>query len=188
MVFENIVASILEKHLGQYVLGLKKENLKIAVKNGTVFLENLEVNKMAFESLNIPITVKRGCIGKLQVCIPWTSLEKDPTSLIIQDICLLLTPKESKFDKDYKTKEEITKQKALQILQLTKQEIYEAPKEAPKKDKKKFIDKIQEKVLRNVIIEVKNIHIRFEDELSSPGVSKKKKKFKFYQSKKKKMF
>ena len=166
-----MVASILEKHLGQYVLGLKKENLKIAVNNGTVYLENLEVNRSLFESLNLPITVKRGCIGKLQVSIPWTNLEKEPTSLLIEDICLLVIPKEAKYDQNYKEKEQITKEKALDLLELTKVDLYEAPKEAPKKEKKKsFLDKMQEKVLRNVIVEVKNIHIRYEDELSTPNV------------------
>lgn len=38
MVLETIVSKILEKHLGKYVLGLKKENLKIAVSNGIFFL------------------------------------------------------------------------------------------------------------------------------------------------------
>ena len=159
--------------MGQYVVGLKKENMKIAVNNGTVFLENLEINKTLFETLNFPITVKRGCIGKLKVVIPWTSLDKDPTSLYVEDICLLVVPKEAKYDQDYKNKEQLTKERALQILQLTKQEMYEAPKEAPKKEKKGFVDKLQERVLRNVIVEVKNIHIRYEDELSIPNVNRK---------------
>ena len=129
------------------------------------------MNRAAFEELNIPITVKRGILGKLEVKIPWTSLSTDPTVVVLEDICLLVVPKEASYDEDYKKREEETKNGALQIFQLAREEIYEAPKEAPT-EKKGFVDKMMEKVVRNVRIEIKNIHIRYEDDLSISGVTK----------------
>jgi hypothetical protein len=57
---ESIVATILSKYVGDYVLGL--ENLKVSLLSGNAVFENLELKKEALDGLDLPITVKGGML------------------------------------------------------------------------------------------------------------------------------
>ena len=58
--FETIVASILDKHLGSYVSNFDPKNLKIGLLSGEVRLQNLNVIGSAFDQFDLPISVLRG--------------------------------------------------------------------------------------------------------------------------------
>jgi vacuolar protein sorting-associated protein 13A/C len=65
-------AYYLNQYLGGYVRGLDPQSLKISVFAGDVVLTNLQLRPEALNSLNLPITVKSGLLGKLtlKVCAP----------------------------------------------------------------------------------------------------------------------
>ena len=46
--FESLLNSILEKTLGQYIEGLKKEDLEVSVWSGDVELNNVKIKKDIF--------------------------------------------------------------------------------------------------------------------------------------------
>jgi hypothetical protein len=57
---ETLAANILTRYLGEYVSGLQKENIKLAIGAGNAVLENLELKKEALDKLDLPIIVKKG--------------------------------------------------------------------------------------------------------------------------------
>jgi hypothetical protein len=80
MVLENVVSAILGKYLGDYILGLKPENLSLGIFSGSCLcsaaafliltrltgelsLENLEVNPNALDGLQIPVRIIKGSLG-----------------------------------------------------------------------------------------------------------------------------
>lgn len=65
--FEGQVAYYLSKYLGQYVNGLDAESLKISVWRGDVELRNLSLKPEALQSLDLPIRVKAGLLGRLTI-------------------------------------------------------------------------------------------------------------------------
>ncbi len=64
MVLEGLVSGILVKYLGDYVVGLQAENLRLGIFSGDVSLSNLELNPNALDELQIPVRVKSGFLGK----------------------------------------------------------------------------------------------------------------------------
>ena len=64
---QNFVASMLSKYLGEYILGLEKENLKLEVSSGKVQLDNLEINPSALSNLNYPLTIHKGTLNSLTI-------------------------------------------------------------------------------------------------------------------------
>lgn len=48
------------------------------VMQGKVLLENVRVKESAFERFGLPLAVKSGSVGKLELTIPWGSLQTRP--------------------------------------------------------------------------------------------------------------
>ena len=63
--FKNQIVYYLNKYIGEYVYGLDAESLKISLWQGDVELRNLQLKPEALQSLDLPITVKSGLLGRL---------------------------------------------------------------------------------------------------------------------------
>lgn len=75
MVFEGIVADLVVRYLGTYVRDLNKEQLKIGVFSGNLVLRDLEIKGEALQSLNLPITVKKG--------MKWDNIEREGAQVVL---------------------------------------------------------------------------------------------------------
>eukprot|EP01137_Pigoraptor_chileana_P012954 Opistho-2@65866 len=92
--FESLVTEVLKRFLGDYVDGLNKAQLSIAVWNGDVELENLSLKKNALKALDLPINVLHGYLGKLTLKIPWKKLKSEPVLVSIDNLFIVASPKE----------------------------------------------------------------------------------------------
>jgi vacuolar protein sorting-associated protein 13A/C len=72
---KRILLNVLLQVLGDFVEDLTEENLKIGVWSGEVILENLSLSKTVLQKLNIPFSLKHGRIKRLELIVPWASLE-----------------------------------------------------------------------------------------------------------------
>ncbi|XP_058851035.1 intermembrane lipid transfer protein VPS13C-like isoform X2 [Acipenser ruthenus] len=124
MVFESLVADLLNKFIGDYVENLDKSQLKLGIWGGNVVLENLKVKENALSEFNVPFKVKAGQIGKLILKIPWKNLYNDAVVATLDGLYLLVVPgasikydaaKEEKFLQEAKQKELLRIEEALQI-------------------------------------------------------------------------
>uniref|UniRef100_A0A8D9A9A3 Vacuolar protein sorting-associated protein 13C n=1 Tax=Cacopsylla melanoneura TaxID=428564 RepID=A0A8D9A9A3_9HEMI len=144
MVFESLVADLLNRYIGEYVQNLDKNQLKIGIWGGDVVLKNLILKQSALDELNLPIRTIYGRLGQLTLKIPWKNLYGAPVEASVDTLYLIAVPnQEIKYDP---VKEEQwaqdAKQKEIDKVELAKQQEKEKEegkeKEEEEKNKKKL--------------------------------------------------
>ncbi|CAG2063571.1 unnamed protein product, partial [Timema podura] len=63
MVFESIVADLLNRFLGDYVENLDQSQLKIGIWGGDVVLQDLHLKETALDDLELPVKTVFGHLG-----------------------------------------------------------------------------------------------------------------------------
>lgn len=86
----------LKQYLGEYLYGLEEEQLEVAVLSGHLNFNNAnfkpaKVNEL-FLSLGLPVHLKAGFIGRLQVKYHYLSMLSNPIEVTIDDLFLILGP------------------------------------------------------------------------------------------------
>ncbi|XP_060080495.1 intermembrane lipid transfer protein VPS13A-like [Ylistrum balloti] len=169
MVFESLVVDLINKYLGDYVENLDRSQLKLGIWGGDAVLQNLDLKESALDDLDLPVKIKAGHIGKLTLKIPWKNLYTEPVIASIDGIYALAVPNIAiryNAEKEEKAKQE-AKQRRLQQIEEAKQ--LEAEKNKPKDPKKdSFAEKMATQIIKNLQVEVKNIHVRYEDSYTNP--------------------
>lgn len=165
---EGLVAGLLNRFLGMYVKNFDAKQLNVGIWNGDVKLRNLELRKEALDQLHLPVNVVEGHLGELTMSIPWTNLRGKPVRVTIQDIFLLAAPKE---DAEYNEEEENkrahdVKMEKLENAELLKQKSEEVSPEEQQKSQS-FTESLTTAIVDNLQVSIKNIHIRYEDAIST---------------------
>ena len=85
MVFDMIV----DKLLGTYLcIGERK----LDFSSGTLTMKNVMVREDVLDSLSLPVALRGGEIGELEVHVPWTKLKTESVVIKINKLSLLLSP------------------------------------------------------------------------------------------------
>eukprot|EP01133_Synstelium_polycarpum_P011523 gene11523-13446_t len=168
MVFEGIVSDVLSRVLGEYVKNLNKDQLKIGVLGGNVVLTNLELKEDALANLpiNLPITVKKGFLGRLELRVPWKDLKSKPVIVNIDNVYALAVPQTQNYK--YDEEAEIKKEKESKKKRIENYEWLKSIKEAETDNIKQngddsFTGRLVTKIIDNLQIVINKIHIRFEN-------------------------
>ncbi|KAI3414199.1 hypothetical protein GPALN_011656 [Globodera pallida] len=88
---ESLVAWVLNNYVGEY-FKLNTDQLSIALLQGQVDLENVPLRTTALSKFDIPVQVKCGVIGSLQLRIPLAHIRSQPWTLRLRDCLALLGP------------------------------------------------------------------------------------------------
>ncbi|TVY71541.1 Vacuolar protein sorting-associated protein, partial [Lachnellula suecica] len=168
---EGLVSSLLNRFLGMYIQNFDPGQLKVGIWSGDVTLRNLELRKEALDQLKLPINVVEGHLGQLTLKIPWSNLRGQPVQVSIEDVFLLAAPKE---DAEYDEEEEERRRQAVKIEKLDSAEMLkdrndEGLSQEEQQKSQSFTDSLVTKIVDNLQITVKNIHVRYEDSISDPG-------------------
>ncbi|XP_071444778.1 intermembrane lipid transfer protein Vps13 isoform X2 [Hetaerina americana] len=166
MVFESIVADLLNRFLGDYVENLDGSQLKIGIWGGDVVLHDLILKQNALDQFDLPVKTVSGRLGKLTLKIPWKNLYTAPVEACIERLFLLVVPNNDiKYDpvKEEKYMQE-AKQKELERIDKAKQ----ASKALPDKANDTFVEKLATQIIRNLQIKIQDIHLRYEDRVTCP--------------------
>ncbi|XP_049872672.1 intermembrane lipid transfer protein VPS13A-like isoform X2 [Pectinophora gossypiella] len=159
--FEGAVAGILNRVLGKYVQDLDTENLNVGIFSGNVNLTDLKLKPEALYELDLPIDVKIGTIGRVNLQIPWSGLYTQPVVIHIEDVLVLVGPaiSNSYFDPEREKRlSRAAKRKILQDLEA-ESEILKGPQN--------FFENLFTAIVNNIQIYVRNVHVRYEDSISS---------------------
>ncbi|XP_058837903.1 intermembrane lipid transfer protein Vps13 isoform X2 [Topomyia yanbarensis] len=162
MVFESIVADVLNRFVGEYVENLDKKQLKIGIWGGDVVLNNLTLKQSALKELDLPVSTVYGHLGKLVLKIPWKNLYSAPVEAIVDKLYLLAVPNTDvryNSEKEEKTAFDAKKAELARIEQAKKNE---EEKDKPVADKS-FAEKLTAQIVNNVQIKISDIHVRYED-------------------------
>jgi len=166
---ESIVSSLLTRYLGEYVTGFEKEHLQVSLLSGEVVLENLQLKKEALDRFDLPLTVKAGYLGKLSLNVPWSNLKSKPASAKIDRLYLIAGPKSaSEFDLGIHEQNKLAQKKRT----LDDAEAAAVAKDEPEKENKSdgnwLGPKLLTRMVDNLQIELSNVHIRYEDDVTDP--------------------
>ncbi|XP_058986884.1 intermembrane lipid transfer protein Vps13 [Musca domestica] len=161
MVLESVVAHYLNKYLFNYVENLDGNQLKISVWGGDIVLNNLKIRENALDDLDLPVQLVYGHLGKFVLKIPWKSIYSQPVVAQIEDLFLLVAPKQSvPYNEEKELKSQLeSKQAALKALD-------EAHQQELEKDNKAdpgYVEKLVARTINNIQVKIANVHIRYED-------------------------
>uniref|UniRef100_A0A669P4S7 Vacuolar protein sorting 13 homolog C n=1 Tax=Phasianus colchicus TaxID=9054 RepID=A0A669P4S7_PHACC len=185
MVLESVVADLLNRFLGDYVENLNKSQLKLGIWGGNVALDNLQIKENA-----LVINFHLLYVDKLTLKIPWKNLYGEAVVATLEGLYLLIVPgasikydaeKEEKYLQDNKQKELTRIEEALQKAaeKGRKRKKYKKhfkrpfkgrdhSKDKPKEEKKDtFLEKLATQVIKNVQVKITDIHIKYEDDVST---------------------
>ena len=168
---EGLVANLLNRFLGMYVKNFDAKQLNVGIWNGDVKLRNLQLRREALDQLHLPVNVVEGHLGQLTMSIPWTNLRGKPVRVNIEDVFLLAAPKE---DAEYNEEEEVkrandVKLEKLENAELLKQRNSEGLSQEEQQKSQSFTESVTTAIVDNLQVSIKNIHIRYEDSIASPG-------------------
>lgn len=168
---EGLVAGLLNRFLGMYVKNFDPTQLKVGIWSGDVKLRNLQLRREALDQLKLPINVVEGHLGELTLVIPWSNLRGAPVKVFIEDVFLLASPKE---EAEYDEEEEERRRQRLKMEKLDSAELLkernrEGMSQEEQKKTQSFTQSLVTKIVDNLQVTVKNIHVRYEDSISAPG-------------------
>ncbi|KAK7755824.1 Vacuolar protein sorting-associated protein 13 [Diatrype stigma] len=168
---EGLVAGLLNRFLGMYVKNFDPAQLKVGIWSGDVKLRDLELRREALDQLKLPINVMEGHLGELTIVIPWSNLRGAPVKVLIENVFLLASPKEEAAydpDEEERRKQRIKMEK-LDSAELIKERSQEGLSPEEQKKSQSFTESLVTKIVDNLQVEVKNIHVRYEDSISAPN-------------------
>ncbi|EGG20936.1 vacuolar protein sorting-associated protein 13 family protein [Cavenderia fasciculata] len=193
MVFEGVIAEVIDRFLGSFLQEVTKKQLKIGLFGGNVVLKNIEVKPEAFRAFDLPIQVNRGVVGRLIVKVPWTSLKSESVVIQLEDIYIFASAAQqssafsssssssfsttSNISKIGQKEKEKEKEKDSSIdssassiddaqLQDGTNGIVDPNAPPTKKKKDSFKEKLISKIINNLQIVVEKLHIRYEHPIS----------------------
>lgn len=176
--FEGVVATLLNRFLGNYVTNLETTQLKLGIWQGDVKLEKLRLKKDALDKLRLPVDIKEGWLGTLTISIPWSNLKGEPVRISVDNVYVLATPRfQENFDPEREDEREFKrKMRKLETDDLMRQQqllkSQAASGEGGSHEQKKqasFTEQLITKIVDNLQIVIKNIHVRYEDNISNPS-------------------
>lgn len=169
---KSLLLNVLVDVLGNYVEGLSRENLKVAVWSGTIDLKNLKLKGTALDKLNLPIKVERGYLKKLHLKIPWASLESKPVVVELDGVYMQAGPvdltnlsaEDSQRMIAMSTKKKLEEaERAIMSMVQKKEDLQSTAKKAT------YVQQLTAKIIDNLEVNITNLHIRYEDSTSIPG-------------------
>ncbi|KAL6852521.1 Vacuolar protein sorting-associated protein 13 [Amphichorda felina] len=168
---EGLVAGLLNRFLGMYVKNFDPTQLKVGIWSGDVKLRNLKLRREALDQLKLPVNVIEGHVGDLTLIIPWSNLGGAPVKVFVEDVFLLASPKE---EAEYNEEEEERRKQRLKMekldsAELLKERNQEGLSQEEQKKNQSFTQSLVTKIVDNLQVTVKNIHVRYEDSISAPG-------------------
>nr|XP_018267277.1 vacuolar protein sorting-associated protein vps13 [Kwoniella dejecticola CBS 10117]OBR89435.1 vacuolar protein sorting-associated protein vps13 [Kwoniella dejecticola CBS 10117] len=168
---KNVAIRLLNIYVGPYVENLDTNALNGSLWSGQVNLKNLHLKKSLLERFGLPVEIVAGDIGSLSLSIPWNALKSQPVKVIIDDVYILARARpQGKVDPEEDERvEQATKQDKLKSAEAVDNAASQVGhQEGNDETKQTYIGAIISKVVDNVQIQIKGIHIRYEDGTSTP--------------------
>jgi hypothetical protein len=163
--FEGIIANVLNKVLGQFIEGIESSQLNVSILSGDIELFNLAVKSDILDKLPLPFKLKYGKVGRVFVDVPVTGLLTKPLKVEVSEIFIMIeTKSEAEFS------DEVIKEAFINstLSDLEALEEYFKSQIEIKNNESGFVMGIVNRIIDNIQIDVENIYIRFEDEISNP--------------------
>lgn len=143
------------------------EKVQVGLWSGYIVLEDLRIKSSVLSLIDVPLSLQYGYIGSLEIRIPFARLGIEPVTVVLNKLVILLEPK-------YEWNEEIAagKEQAIKQAKLAAAELFATNRlEQSKKSGiggNWFVNALLSKIIDNIQITVRDVHIRYEDTVSCP--------------------
>ncbi|CAK9800782.1 Intermembrane lipid transfer protein Vps13, partial [Anthophora quadrimaculata] len=165
MVFESIVAELLNKVLGEYIENLDYSQLKLSLWSGDVVLKDLLIKETALDALDLPVRLEYGRLGKLILKIPFKDMWNGQIDAIVEELFVLVVPSSQVvYDAEKEAKMQLEAKRA-EIARVEKNKQLADIKSQEKLDDS-MVEKLVARMIKNIHVEIKKIHVRYEDHIS----------------------
>ncbi|KAE9408077.1 vacuolar protein sorting-associated protein vps13 [Gymnopus androsaceus JB14] len=133
------------------------------------YVENLDMNQVNYGIGQGQLTLRH--LGEFTLSLHWMNLGNQPVEVLIEDVYLLVVPSTQSV---YDPEEEEKRAQAAKLERLENAELLHmrGQAEQPSNDSPQqqgLWSSLTAKIINNLQITVKNIHIRYEDKMSVPG-------------------
>lgn len=160
--FEGFLEKFLLKYFGEYLKGIDKTNLSVAVWRGEISVRTVDINPDILRKHGIPLKMIFGKIESLLLKVPWNNLGGKPVEVEIDSISLVLLQED--IANWYSNQNYLDY--CMALIDGVKDEMFKKLEEEFEKQDKK--SSFFEQIFDNLMINVKNIHIRVENMLGRP--------------------
>lgn len=154
--FEGFLEKFLLKYFGEYLCGIDKTNLSIAVWKGEINVRTVDINPEILKKLSLPLRLVFGRVDSLVLRVPWKNLSSSPVEVSIESISLVLALEDLATWFHKRNYLELCNALLDAIQDEMTRKIEE---ESDKKDDKATFF---ESIFDNLVVSVRNIHIRVE--------------------------
>jgi len=189
MVLSNLLTHLLTKALGDYLKPgcFQEDSFRVGLWRGHVELFNVCLKDDILDLLGLPITLRFARIGHIEIQIPWNQLGGKPVVVKIEQVHVLAYAKYQWEEGANERRLEAIKQAQLRAAEEKAEDISKdfgpTAKEAAAAaaagpagggagggGTSWLMNNLLNKVLDRIQIEVRDVHIRFEDLVSSPSL------------------
>lgn len=155
-----LINLVVDKYLS-HILEIDKDKTKTSLFGGTVEMENLRVKPSMFDNMNLPyIEVVQGFVGKIHVSFSPLTFWKNPIKVKISQVFIYLRQKSVN---KLKETDEIQKMEDYKWNKLLAWEELQN-----QMGDVKYEPGMMDQIINNILIEVEDVVIRFEDRISYP--------------------
>jgi vacuolar protein sorting-associated protein 13A/C len=164
---KNYIQNMLVGALDEYVEDFTANDIQIDQWNGRIAKENVKLRSTALDWIftsifGAPCEIVQGYIKKVVVDVPWTQILSKPVELKIEEIHIILKSRDH-YDRDFVKSMLLAAKKEMvdKILADINKKVESKLAETQTKDS--YLSKMLKIVYENLRINVRNLHIRFED-------------------------
>eukprot|EP00940_MAST-03C_sp_MAST-3C-sp2_P003297 g3297.t1 len=177
---QSVVLSVVKSYFGEFLEDIDAEKLQLGLWSGDLELKDCRLNPLALEKFDLPFRVLEGSVGTLHLHIPWRSLSSESVVIRLENILVLAKPLNSDraCERRWAAKQEHLRRVSALLrssegdLDSTLQAAIERGREesSTKSDDKEsetndgWFGGLTRKILDNIRVSVKNVHLRYEDE------------------------
>jgi len=158
--FEGIVEQYLLRYLGEYIVGLDKQNLSVSALKGQIHLRNARLKQEAVELLNLPCQLIYGEVGTLKISFLWRNvLGSRPVVVELSQFLLKLGPKPEWSEDEERRRVQLHRQKMIDRVDL----LYNVGEQS-----QGWMSRIVTRINDNLEVHLHDLHVRYED--AAPGI------------------
>jgi len=162
-------SALIDVLLGEYIEGLDQHQLELDVLNGHLLLQNLSIKASALRRLQLPLAVKAGLIGRVELRIPWATLSSQPTQLRITDLLLLVGPQsEVPWDHEAECQRQEEHKQSVLLGHEKKRAGGTDADEAAGPKRSTFAARLSMRVMDRLQVDISNVVIRYVDSSHGP--------------------
>ena len=172
---KTLIIDVLQRTVGEFIVGLDQDNLKVGVTSGEIVLTDLELNTAALARFHLPVDVRSARVASLRVEIPWVALSSKPVRIEIVGVGAVASPappvaREAARDAGGGARHRARALAARRAELAALDAQFTASLDAAEADDDGYLKKLAEKIITNIEITVRDVHLRMEARMEArPG-------------------